>query len=143
MHGFRAIAERSQLADELKDSGAVSLFPGLADEWKAEVRSLDGWDHFQLADFERVAKRYPVTWFVTQSPQAGLICPYRNSAVAVCRLLPATGGVFAAPLTGTARGAALGSGDGLSDEATPVRPGAAAGQRELHRPQRSSFQSSR
>jgi hypothetical protein len=143
MHGFRAIAERSQLADELKDSGAVSLFPGLADEWKAEVRSLDGWDHFQLADFERVAKRYPVTWFVTQSPQAGLICPYRNSAVAVCRLLPATGRVFAAPMTGTARAPAFGSEDGLPDVATPVRPGAAAGQRELYRPQRSSFPSSR
>ena len=30
-HGFRAVAERSMLADNVKDSGAVSLFPQLAD----------------------------------------------------------------------------------------------------------------
>ncbi len=87
MHGFRAIAERSMLADAVKDSGAVSLFPSLADEWKAEVQSAQGWDHFQLPDFERLALRYPVTWFVTQTPcPPGLLCPYHNHVVAVCRL---------------------------------------------------------
>lgn len=87
MHGFRAIAERSMLADAVKDSGAVSLFPGLAVEWKAQVQSLQGWKQFQLSDFKRLAGLYPVTWFVTQIPApAGLPCPYRNQAVAVCRL---------------------------------------------------------
>jgi len=32
-HGFRAIAQRSMIADAGKDSGAVSMFPPLADEW--------------------------------------------------------------------------------------------------------------
>ncbi len=87
MHGFRAIAERSMLADALKDSGVVSLFPSLADEWKAEVQSGQGWEHFQMADFERLTVRYPVTWFVTRDPcPAGLLCPYHNHVVAVCRL---------------------------------------------------------
>ena len=30
VHGFRSISERSSLADYFKDSGVVSLFPGLA-----------------------------------------------------------------------------------------------------------------
>ncbi len=34
VHGFRAISARSSLADYYKDSGVVSLFPALADEWK-------------------------------------------------------------------------------------------------------------
>ena len=42
MHGFRAIAERSALADRLKDSGAVSLFPRLAGEWAEEVEAERG-----------------------------------------------------------------------------------------------------
>jgi len=87
MHGFRAVAERSMLADAVKDSGAVSLFPGLAEEWKAEVESTQGWKHFELANFEKLAGQYPVTWFVTGLPgPAGLLCPYHNQAVAVCQL---------------------------------------------------------
>ena len=87
MHGFRALAERSMLADAVKDSGAVSLFPGLGDDWQAQVNILRGWRHFQPADFERVAKRYPVTWFVTELPgPAGSMCPYRNKTIAVCRI---------------------------------------------------------
>ncbi len=61
MHGFRAVAERSVLADAVKDSGAVSLFPRLAEHWDRQVRVLNDWNHFELADFERVAKLYPVT----------------------------------------------------------------------------------
>ena len=88
MHGFRAVAERSMLADAEKDSGAVSLFPALAGEWKAQVESTQGWEHFRLADFKKLADRYPVTWFVTNLPAPqGLLCPYQNQTVAVCRLL--------------------------------------------------------
>lgn len=97
MHGFRAIAERSTLADAVKDSGAVSLFPGLAEEWQSQVNSLRGWKHFHTADFEKLAGRYPVTWVVTQVPEPiGLNCPYTNKAVAVCRLenkIPAKAGL--------------------------------------------------
>lgn len=86
-HGFRALAERSVLADAVKDSGAVSLFPGLADDWQAQVQATIGWNHFQPADFERLSKRYGVSWIVTQNrAYPGLTCPYRNSALAVCRI---------------------------------------------------------
>jgi len=86
-HGFRAVAERSALADRLKDSGVASLFPGIANEWKAEVEAERGWRSFQEADFERLAQRFPVTWAVVRRPApAGMPCPYRNAELAVCRI---------------------------------------------------------
>jgi hypothetical protein len=86
-HGFRAIAERSSLADQLKDSSVVSIFPGLAAEWERQVEAQTGWNHFTPADFQRLTETYPVTWVIVQPPQSGgLDCPYRNSAVAVCHL---------------------------------------------------------
>jgi hypothetical protein len=86
-HGFRAIAERSVLADYAKDSGAVSLFPQLAGEWKNEVDAQTGWDSFGLQDFQNLARRYPVTWILTRRPgPAGLTCPFENRDFAVCRM---------------------------------------------------------
>jgi len=88
-HGFRAIAERSALADNLKDSGAVSLFPQLANHWKQQVDAQAGWEHFQRRDFDLLAKHYPVTWILTEGPgPAGMDCPYTNSELAVCRMTP-------------------------------------------------------
>lgn len=85
--GFRAIAQRSQLADAVKDSGAVSMFPAMADEWFRQVQAQDGWQHFQLQDFYRLRADYGVTWIVVQQPGvAGLSCPYQNATVQVCRL---------------------------------------------------------
>jgi len=87
VHGFRAIAERSMLADMVKDSGAVSMFPGLAEEWWEQVSAQDGWKTFQVADFERLKARYGVDWVVVEQPgTAGLNCPYQNATVRVCRL---------------------------------------------------------
>ena len=86
-HGFRAVAERSVLADYVKDSGAVSLFPRLAAEWQSQVGAERGLDHFRPADFARLARRYPVTWILTTQPgPPGLVCPYANRDLAVCRL---------------------------------------------------------
>ncbi len=86
-HGFRAVAERSALADNVKDSGAVSLFPQLAERWKSQVVAQTGWQRFELADFRRLAREYPVTWIVARRPDpAGLACPYENSELAVCRI---------------------------------------------------------
>jgi hypothetical protein len=86
-HGFRAVAERSVLADNVKDSGAVSLFPQLASRWKNQVQAQSGWETFHLADFENLAGEYPVTWILTRSPgPEGLICPYRKLGLAVCRI---------------------------------------------------------
>jgi hypothetical protein len=86
-HGFRAVAERSVLADNVKDSGAVSLFPQLAAEWQNQVAAERGFDRFEPADFRRLGQRYPVTWILTARPgPPGLACPYVNQHLAVCRM---------------------------------------------------------
>ena len=86
-HGFRAVAERSVLADYVKDSGPVSLFPKLAPEWQRQVMAQRGLDGFSPADFQRLVKQYPVTWILTTQPgPPGMVCPYRNSELAVCPL---------------------------------------------------------
>jgi hypothetical protein len=91
-HGFRAIAERSMLADRVKDSGAVSMFPALAETWSEQVQSQADWTRFRRADFELLRSRYGVDWVVLQQPgTAALECPYSNSTVLVCRVPPAPG----------------------------------------------------
>ena len=86
-HGFRAIAERSRMADWIKDPGAVTIAPKLAEEWWRQVQSLRGWPSFQAADFRRLQRDFGVNWVVVGTAQrGGLICPYQNSALAVCRL---------------------------------------------------------
>jgi hypothetical protein len=86
-HGFRAIAERSMLADRIKDSGAVSMFPALADTWRDQVRAQDTWTHFGVEDFQHLKRTYGVDWIVWESaPPRGLQCPYSNPAVHVCRI---------------------------------------------------------
>jgi hypothetical protein len=87
IHGFRAIAQRSMLADNGKDSGAASMFPALAREWKEQVDARRGWKEFQRLDFLRLKARYGVDWVVLQQPGArGLNCPYENERVLVCRI---------------------------------------------------------
>jgi len=86
-HGFRAIAERSMLADDVKDSGAVSMFPALAGSWREQVHAQMGWTDFRPADFHRLKQTFGVDWVVVDSSrQIGLACPYQNRTVAVCRL---------------------------------------------------------
>ena len=86
-HGFRALAERSRMADRLKDSGVVSMFPKLAETWRDQVRSLDGWQNFKAPEFERLRRDYGVTWVILQnSAPTGLPCPFQHSKVLVCRL---------------------------------------------------------
>jgi hypothetical protein len=87
MHGFRAVAERSVLADLVKDSGAVSLFPQLADHWRSQTKAESGWKNFRREDFEKLARQFPITWILTGSPgPSGLNCPYENRDLAVCRI---------------------------------------------------------
>jgi hypothetical protein len=86
-NGFRAIAQRSMLADAVKDSGAVTMFPPMAEEWLRQVQAQGGWKTFQAQDFRRLRAEYAVNWVVLQRPGvAGLECPYQNAAVLVCRL---------------------------------------------------------
>jgi hypothetical protein len=86
-NGFRAIARRSMLADAVKDSGAVSMFPPLAETWLAQVEAQNGWKTFQARDFRRLRAEYGVNWVVLQRPGGpDLDCPYQNAAVRVCRV---------------------------------------------------------
>src|SRR4029077_4708526 len=56
--GFRALAQRSRLADADKDSGAASMFPALAQEWFDQMQAQKGWPGFQVEDFQRLRTRY-------------------------------------------------------------------------------------
>jgi hypothetical protein len=86
-NGFRAIAQRSMLADAAKDSGAVTMFPPLAEEWQRQVQAQNGWKDFQPQDFDRLQSTYGVNWVVVQAPGLeDMSCPYQNQVVAVCRL---------------------------------------------------------
>jgi hypothetical protein len=86
-NGFRALAQRSMLADAVKDSGAVTMFPPLAEEWARQVQAQDGWKNFQAQDFSRLHTTYGVTWVIIQQPGVGnMSCPYQNQDVMVCRL---------------------------------------------------------
>jgi hypothetical protein len=85
--GFRCLAERSRLADWVKDSGAVSMFPTLAAEWWDQVQAQTPWKNSRLEDMQRLKRRYGVNWVVVQQPGvAGLDCAFQNAAVQVCRI---------------------------------------------------------
>lgn len=93
-HGFRALAERSVLADYEKDAGMAARVPSLAPRWLKEVRVLDGWRTFHAPQFERLRREFGVDWVVlsrtdsqfSNADPAFMICPYANEDVKVCRL---------------------------------------------------------
>lgn len=86
-HGFRALAERSVLADRLKDAGMVARVPRLASRWLTEVTAQTNWAKFQAADFQRLKAEFGVDWLVLVRPGVpGLSCPYQNRLVMVCRV---------------------------------------------------------
>jgi hypothetical protein len=92
VHGFRAIGERSALADYHKDGGVVAMFPNLADDWKQQSSATRGLNHFTAADFTRLAHEYPVTWTAIHGPApASMDCPYQQRGYAVCRIPDAPG----------------------------------------------------
>ena len=85
--GFRCLAQRSRLADAVKDNGVVSMFPLLADRWLAEVNAQSPWNKLGISDFARLKQEYGTNWMIRQQPGVpGLECPYQNSAVRVCRV---------------------------------------------------------
>jgi hypothetical protein len=84
---FRAIAERSQLADAIKDTSVVTQVPSLAPLWQSQQQAQAGWQHFQLADFQRLKKQFGVDWVLVAYPQpAGLDCRWHNGSLTVCRI---------------------------------------------------------
>ncbi len=88
-HGFRALAERSALADYEKDGGMAARVPRLAPRWLREVNAQSGWQNFHAADFQRLQKQFGVTWvilYAQDEPREAMTCPYRNGPLHVCRL---------------------------------------------------------
>ncbi len=87
IRGFRGIAERSALADDVKDNSVVEVFPDLAYQWKLELAGREKWSSLGLDDFERMKKKFGVGWVILEPPGAsGMPCPYVNRAVMVCRI---------------------------------------------------------
>jgi hypothetical protein len=86
-NGFRARAERSMLADLVKDKGAASMFPPLSVQWAEQIADQKNFEQFGKEDFERLRRKYGVSWVVVEQPgPAGLECPYENSTVRACRV---------------------------------------------------------
>jgi len=86
-HSFRALAERSQLSDGIKDTAVVTQVPELGPLWQSQLAAQQGWAEFKLADFERLRADWGVDWVVVAYPQtAGLDCVWRNRALWVCRI---------------------------------------------------------
>ena len=89
LHGFRAIAERSMLADQEKDSGAASVFPELADPWKEQSAAQSDWAHVSEDRLHSLRERYGVSWVLLENPApiSDLVCPYSNGELRVCRIV--------------------------------------------------------
>jgi hypothetical protein len=90
-HGFRALAERSMLADRGKDRAVTTLAPAVAEIWLEQVNARDGWRDFCSEDFHRLKQGFHVTWVVIENrggvnPTGGIVCHYRNEAVSVCKI---------------------------------------------------------
>jgi len=86
-HCFRPLAERSQLADNIKDGSVVTQVPELGEVWARQVQAQRGWAHFQLADFEGLKAEFGVNWvLVSYPPPAGLACQWHNDALSVCEI---------------------------------------------------------
>lgn len=89
-HGFRAIAERSRMADRVKDSGVVSMFPAMGNVWQQQVHALDGWKNFQRQDFLALRQKFGVNWVVLERSRGEnsnlLPCPYAKQGIQVCRI---------------------------------------------------------
>jgi len=89
LQGFRAIAERSMLADAWKDAGACTMFPQspMAEHWREQVNATRGWSGFTVEDLRRLKQSFGVSWVVLErSGISDLTCPYQNDRVMVCRV---------------------------------------------------------
>lgn len=86
VHSFRALAERSMLADDVKDAGVVTHVPHLAPRWIEETTATHGWKRFGAGDFEHLGAQFGVSWVLVDHDVAGLPCPYHNSMLWVCQV---------------------------------------------------------
>jgi hypothetical protein len=84
-HSFPALAERSALADGVKDTAVVTLVPELAPKWEQQVKAQEGWRRFGPRDFERLKAQFGVNWVLVYATQTqGLDCKWHNRSLAVC-----------------------------------------------------------
>jgi hypothetical protein len=86
-HGFRALAQRSMMAEDAKDPGSVKVFPELEDRWLEQITALEGWKHFGASDLQRLQDNFGVQWVLLERDVSGLPCPYQNHSVRVCRIV--------------------------------------------------------
>lgn len=87
-HVFRAMAERSSLADHSKDGGTAAVFPQLAATWMIDHTAEKNLDH--ISDRQRLKRLLPLgaTWIILPvTSRTSFPCPYKNAAVMVCRLV--------------------------------------------------------
>lgn len=89
LHGFRAVAERSVLADRQKDGGAASIFPELAERWKEESWVQSDWVHLSEDRLLALRTEFGVSWVLLENstPLDGVVCPYSNGQMRVCRIV--------------------------------------------------------
>jgi len=86
-HSFRALAERSQLADMIKDPALVTQVPELGPDWAQQTEATLGWQDFKLTDFQKLKTDFGVDWVIVSLPQQqGLACEWHNQLLAVCRI---------------------------------------------------------
>ncbi len=99
-HGFRALAERSMMADYIKDVAVVALSvtartigaggpgpSGLPLVWYEHMKALRGWKDFKLEDFKRLKQQFGVTWVLLEKPGfEDMPCEYENAHIKVCRI---------------------------------------------------------
>ncbi len=86
-HSFRALAERSVLADAIKDTSVVTKVPALGPVWQQQVAAQADWTRFHLVDFDGLKADFGVNWVLVKYPQpAGLSCVWHNGAFSVCQI---------------------------------------------------------
>jgi hypothetical protein len=87
MHSFRALAERSVLADNIKDRSVLSKAPQLVPTWRRQMDAQAGWDRFQSKDFRQLETDFGVNWVVLDhAPPPGLPCPWQERQIRICRI---------------------------------------------------------
>ncbi len=86
-HNFRPLAERSALADAVKDAAVCTQVPELADAWLAQRDAQIGLDGFSVAQLERLKAQTGADWVLLRSPaRPGLDCRWHNHLLTVCRI---------------------------------------------------------
>jgi hypothetical protein len=84
--GFRALAERSKLADYSQDAAVAAVAPDLALVWKRQVESMKGYQNFTRNDFLRLKTEFATDWALVEQEVPALNCPYFKDGLAVCRI---------------------------------------------------------